>query len=1078
MQVWALVNEADIAHVREGMPASFTVDAYPNKTFKGTVTQIRLNAQQTQNVVLYTVVITFDNKDAKLLPYMTATVRFEVETHRNVLLVPNAALRYEPIPESPERPEYPPMVFVPRGTTHDGRQNLESLHVQVGISDGEMTEISGEKVSEGMEVVVGDNRPSKPSENPFRPVDPSKRRSSTPSSPAVSDEQAIQGAWEVVDSTLRLIRKLPDGEDVSADELRKTTKVIITGEMLKIVGEHVTDLAFAYRLNPNAKTKMIDLQTGGEEYGLLSYGIYELKGDQLTICASPLAPSVYSNPTTGADEPPDARIHRPTEFWAELGSGKELLVLQRVGKAVESEDEKNIQGTWIVEKTSPENGAGGFGELGFKEKCRVEFGPDWYGSHIQAGGGQDMDYKVGYALNPNATPKQIDIANIMIPGLMPVHGIYNLKGDELTIHWAFSPTSGGELPTPGDFNSAGQSVFAVTLKRATASPPNTANAPASATNPAADLKALQGAWKVVRQENGAAADTEWDMPCPTVSVNLDVSKINRMTFDSQIMKIRNAERNRNNPWGYALDLWSYYNYQIDPAATPKTIDIVSGQDKEKLIAVGIYEFEGNTLKLCLAKYQPSLKNNQRPKDFSIDPKSGDISLVLELSPDAKAFKGTWMIADQTDNGRKTPAEELKNGFWGFGYSDVVFPNELEKDHGSIGGFLLEENQMPKQILITASESGDNNELKDVQFRGIYKIDGDRLTIAYRKNGPAPDKFESAPGSGVTLLELKRSAPQNKAPEKMRENKIDPAAPAVANPAADLETLQGQWKTIRQENGGNGDAQVLNSLNLHSISRLRFQQNTAVFVNLGDAQALITNFSDDPTSSPKTIDIHKDNDPQKGQLIALGIYEFEGDLLKICLTKYQPSFSKDDQRPKSFAIDPKLSDTLVTLERYRPSEEEKKLLGHWAFANYVKNGDPAPDEQLIGKTCEFKDCFFSIHEENRGGYIAHWGPFFLDESKEPKQITFYAQMSDYAYAHTQIHGIYKIEGDRLTIAFHKDGQLPEKFESIPDSGISLLELKRGDARPVTDATAKPDDSKAKNESSEPPNTPDATSKPRR
>ena len=96
MQVWASVNEADIGRIRVNMPARFTVDAYPGQTFRGKVSQIRMNATMTQNVVTYTVVVTTDNSNGKLMPYLTANVQFEVDQRSNVLLAPNAALRWKP----------------------------------------------------------------------------------------------------------------------------------------------------------------------------------------------------------------------------------------------------------------------------------------------------------------------------------------------------------------------------------------------------------------------------------------------------------------------------------------------------------------------------------------------------------------------------------------------------------------------------------------------------------------------------------------------------------------------------------------------------------------------------------------------------------------------------------------------------------------------------------------------------------------------------------------------------------------------------------------------------------------------
>ena len=99
IQVWASVNEADIGRIRPGVKVHFTVDAYPSETFVGVVSQIRLNATMTQNVVTYTVVVTTDNKDLRLLPYMTASLKFEIEHHDNVLKVANAALRWKPRPK-------------------------------------------------------------------------------------------------------------------------------------------------------------------------------------------------------------------------------------------------------------------------------------------------------------------------------------------------------------------------------------------------------------------------------------------------------------------------------------------------------------------------------------------------------------------------------------------------------------------------------------------------------------------------------------------------------------------------------------------------------------------------------------------------------------------------------------------------------------------------------------------------------------------------------------------------------------------------------------------------------------------
>ena len=162
MQIWASVNEADIRHIRRGMDVRFTVAAFPKETFRGKVTQIRLNATMTQNVVTYTVVVSFENPDLKLMPYLTANVQFQVENRKKVLTVPNTALRWTPRPEqvaSGSRPSVQAGDQTSRGRLwvkdRDGR-HVRPVAVQVGPSDGTMTEVSGPDVKEGMEVVVGE----------------------------------------------------------------------------------------------------------------------------------------------------------------------------------------------------------------------------------------------------------------------------------------------------------------------------------------------------------------------------------------------------------------------------------------------------------------------------------------------------------------------------------------------------------------------------------------------------------------------------------------------------------------------------------------------------------------------------------------------------------------------------------------------------------------------------------------------------------------------------------------------------------------------------------------------------------
>src|SRR5215472_14767703 len=101
MLVYAKTDESDVGNIKVGKPVTFKVDAFPKETFAGKVSQVRMNATTVQNVVTYDTIIEFANPDLKLFPGMTAYVTIPVDTARNVLKLPNTALRYKP-PLPPE----------------------------------------------------------------------------------------------------------------------------------------------------------------------------------------------------------------------------------------------------------------------------------------------------------------------------------------------------------------------------------------------------------------------------------------------------------------------------------------------------------------------------------------------------------------------------------------------------------------------------------------------------------------------------------------------------------------------------------------------------------------------------------------------------------------------------------------------------------------------------------------------------------------------------------------------------------------------------------------------------------------
>ena len=152
MRVIADVDEADIGDVREGERVTFTVDAYPDDTFSGTVTQVRQEGNTEDNVVTYEVVISAPNKDLKLKPGLTANVTIYTLDKPGVLSVPNKALRFTPAKELIGDAQVKDWKGENKVWTFAG--NVFQAHpVTVGISDGVNTELLG-GMDKGAKVVT------------------------------------------------------------------------------------------------------------------------------------------------------------------------------------------------------------------------------------------------------------------------------------------------------------------------------------------------------------------------------------------------------------------------------------------------------------------------------------------------------------------------------------------------------------------------------------------------------------------------------------------------------------------------------------------------------------------------------------------------------------------------------------------------------------------------------------------------------------------------------------------------------------------------------------------------------------
>src|SRR5688572_24387400 len=207
MQILASVDESDIGQIHDGQEVRFTVQAYPNQNFTGTVRQVRLQSATTENVVNYTVVVSVANPKGTLLPGMTATVEFLTGSAKDALVVPNAALRFRATPEmmaeagvsasgsaaprtaadsaaSAARRDSLRAARAASGASGAGQTAGQAaangnrasgtrggfaqlwyvdsathrpavMRVRTGLSDGQNTQVMGQNVTEGMQVIIG-----------------------------------------------------------------------------------------------------------------------------------------------------------------------------------------------------------------------------------------------------------------------------------------------------------------------------------------------------------------------------------------------------------------------------------------------------------------------------------------------------------------------------------------------------------------------------------------------------------------------------------------------------------------------------------------------------------------------------------------------------------------------------------------------------------------------------------------------------------------------------------------------------------------------------------------------------------
>ena len=149
MQINTNVDEADIGKIKMGQPVEFNVDAYPEIIFNGKVWQIRIAPITVQNVVTYDVVIKMDNPELKLKPGMTANVSILTAVKKDILKIPNAAMRFRPSDKNKVNAQQKGF-----GVWQMVNGELRRIPVSTGISDGSFTEVISGDIREGQEIII------------------------------------------------------------------------------------------------------------------------------------------------------------------------------------------------------------------------------------------------------------------------------------------------------------------------------------------------------------------------------------------------------------------------------------------------------------------------------------------------------------------------------------------------------------------------------------------------------------------------------------------------------------------------------------------------------------------------------------------------------------------------------------------------------------------------------------------------------------------------------------------------------------------------------------------------------------
>ncbi len=899
-----------------------------------------------------------------------------------------------------------------------------------------------------------------------------------PRATAVADLKALQGEWEIV-----RLEKGENFEDLSLFwRTSPGTRIGIRDDVLVISPLSMSRNFFNFVIDPAQTPKTIDV---GQRPHLNILGIYELEENELRICLAKTLSALGGQ-------------QRPTRFSVTSGAADANVVLRRVREPGQMAAFEAIQGSWEVVSIEKGKAVDAWRDAGAYRITldpadvrivEVSSGAVHFRRHTTPHGGDVMDLGVAlsFQIDPTKTPRTIDLYFVEPAAL----GIYEIDGDQLKLCLELPP-SGSQpetLQRPSSFtvdpdsrrvllqlrrweprmlftSPAGiaETVGKDTKPKATtpSALPATAGPRAAAV---ADLKGLQGEWEIVTLEKGENFED--------LSLFWFTAEETGIGIEDDGLMV--------SPWTKTRE---FFTFAIDPTGTPKTIDILHGDD---LQALGIYELEGDRLRLCLATPLSAIPGQQRPTVFSVASGVADACVVLKRveAPGRiaawKALHGNWEVASVLMEDGAGPWTAATLGKKTLDPADVktvqITPAMVSLRQGDLRDqarrppltrgepvahliYEIDSTRSPATIALYDYDPWKGPRAKDFDWQaalvawGIYEIDGGQLKLclmlaAHGVQADAqqrPTDFTLKPGSSNVLFVLRRWDPVEETPAEPAETQ-----PVPVDAAAQLQALQGQWEVVSAEKGeacdlGTAGPGYLPRFDPAGVDLVKIREDVRLY-DIDGGEFTRLKYVVNPTGMPKTIDLlYLDPSRREDQVIALGIYELGEDQLRICLTKNLPMVLAE-QRPAGFAIEPGSHDVLFTLRRYRPSPEQEALQGWWDVVSATYNGRETSGDPAEKMVVSFSDFYFLFGATADPGATppdvqpgrSFRGPYCLDPAKQPKAIT--VLMLGGAEPKV-LFGIYELKGGQLRIAYCEGGPRPTEFVSEPGSNVTLLVLHRG------------------------------------